>query len=148
MASELFPFPQAAAMQGFPPAHCRVIAADIDGDDGFVMLDTGPAEYRYLYGGTVKRVESGWEGGPDSNGGGIGWTITDWDQDLGVVYVCDEVPSDIDSVRVTWRGEEREVPVRNGVYLVTWWREQYPEGEWPRATSFRNRGRWTVTTDR
>jgi hypothetical protein len=82
MASELFPTPEAAAMQGFHPTHCRVIAADVDGDDGFVMLDTGPAEYRYLYSGTVRRVEGGWEGGADSNGGGVGafqtrgrWTV-------------------------------------------------------------------------
>lgn len=145
---ELFPTPEAAAMQGFPAAYCRVLAVDVDGDDGFVMLDTGPAEYRYLYGGTVKRMAGGWCGGADSNGGGVGWTLTDWDHHIGVVHLCDEAPPGADVVRVSWRGEEREVPVRNGVYLVTWWREPNSEGDMPRVTEFRVGSRWIEVTEK
>ena len=71
MLSRMFPTPEAAAMDGFPTEHCRVLAVDADGDDAFVVLDTGPTEYRYLYSGTVERVGDGWIGGIDSNGGGV-----------------------------------------------------------------------------
>lgn len=103
MAPDLFPTPEAAAMQGFPAAHCRVLAVELDGKDGFVVLDTGPAEYRYLYGGTVERVEGGWTGGIDGNGGAAGWTLTDREREVGVVALWDEAPAGADAVRVTWR---------------------------------------------
>jgi hypothetical protein len=142
MIPGLFPTPEAAAMKGFPAAHCRVLAVTLDGEDGFVVLDTGPADYRYLYGGTVKRVDGGWRGGIDSNGGAVGWTVTDPERELGVVAAWDEAPRGADAVRVAWRAEEREAPVENGVYLATWWREPSPEDEWPRVTAFRIDGRW------
>jgi len=129
-------------MQGFPAAHCRVVAVALDDKDGFVVLDTGTAEYRYLYGGTVERLNGGWRGGVDGNGGAVGWTRTEAEHELGVVAIWDEAPSGADSVRVTWRGEVREAPVRNGVYLLTWWRESYPEDDWPRVTAFRVGDRW------
>ena len=74
-------------MQGFPRAHCRVLAVEIDWKDGFVLVDTGPAEYRYLYGGTVEQLAGGWCGGIDSNGGGVGWTVTNDAREVGVVSV-------------------------------------------------------------
>lgn len=129
-------------MQGFPPAHCRVVAIEVDGKDGFVLLDTGPAEYRYLYGGTVERLAGGWRCGIDSNGGGVGWTLTDDDRDVGVVAVCGEAPSTAVAVRVEWRGESREALIQNGVYLLTWWREPYPEDDWPEITAFRIGDAW------
>jgi hypothetical protein len=142
MKPKLFPTPEAAAMEGFPAANCRVIAAAVDGDDGYVMLDTGPPEYSYLYVGAVKRLAGGWCGLTDSNGGRIGWTLTDEDHNLGVVHVCDEAPRNADAVQISWRGEQRDVPVQNGVYLTAWWREPYPDGEWPQVTAFRAGGRW------
>jgi hypothetical protein len=144
MPLDPFPTPEAAAMQGFPPAHCRVLAVAVDGKDGFVVLDTGPAEYTYLYSGAVERVEGGWIGGSDGNGGGLRWTLTDAERELGVVALCDEAPPGVDAVRVTWRGERREAPVRNGVYLVVWWREPCPQGSWPRVTELRVHGRWVA----
>ena len=131
-------------MEGFPTAHCRVLAVEVDGKDGFVLLDTGPSEYRYLYGGTVERLAGGWRGGIDSNGGGIGWTLTDDARDVGVVSARGEAPDGADAVRVEWRGESRESPVRNGVYLVTWWREPWPEDDWPEVTAFRIDGDWVI----
>ena len=141
---ELFPTPEEAALEGFPPAHCRVLAVEVDGKDGFVLLDTGPAEYRYLYGGTVERLAGGWCDGIDSNGGGVGWTLTDDAREVGVVAVCGEAPHAADAVRVEWRGERREPLVRNGVYLVAWWREPSPEGDWPQVTAFRIGGDWVI----
>jgi hypothetical protein len=142
MSLELFPTPEDAAMHGFPRAHCQVVAVEVDGKDGFVLLDTGPAEYRYLYGGTVQRLAGGWCGGIDSNGGGVRWTRTDDEGDVGVIAVCGEAPSDAVAVRVEWRGEIRETPIRNGVYLLTWWREPYPERDWPEVTAFRVGNAW------
>ena len=147
MAHEVFPTLETAAMAGFPAAHCRVLAVEGDGDDGFVMLDTGPSDYPYLYAGTVRRQHGGWRGGSDSHGGGVGWTLTDWDRDLGVAHLCHEAPAGADAVRVFWCGEERDVPVRNGVYLATWWREPNPEGELPRVAALRIGGRWTPAPD-
>jgi len=41
MTTQIFATPEAAAMQGFPAGHCRVVAVSVDGDDGFVVRDTG-----------------------------------------------------------------------------------------------------------
>lgn len=129
-------------MAGFPAAHCRVLAVDLDGKDAFVVLDTGPAGYRYLYGGTVERTEGGWVGGCDGNGGAVGWTLTDSDRRLGVVALWDDAPPGADAVRVKWRDDERDEAVRNGVYLVTWSRETDPKLSLPRVIAFRVGGRW------
>jgi hypothetical protein len=143
-----FPTPEDAAMFGFPAAYCKILAVDVDGDDGFVVLDAGPGGYRYLYSGTVKRTPDGWQGGSDSNGGGMRWSATHAEAEIGVVAVCDEAPPDADAARVEWRGEVRETPIRNGVYLVTWFREPFPESPWPRVTGFHMREGWrSVTRD-
>jgi hypothetical protein len=146
MSPKLFPTPEDAAMEGFPAAHCRVLAVDVDGKDGFVLLDTGPAEYVYLYGGTVERLAGGWCGGIDSNGGGVGWTHTD--EDVGVVAACGEAPPNATAVRVEWRGESREALVQNGVYLFTWWRQSYPDGDLPQVTAFQFDNAWQAVPRR
>ena len=142
MTPRLFPTPEAAAMEGFNSEHCRVLAVELDGDDGFVMLDTGPPRSPYLYGGTVKREFGGWSGGIDSNGGGIGWTSTEPDRDVGVVHVCGEAPEGADAVRVSWRGTSRESPVRNGIVLLTWWQEKNPQRAYPRVVAYRVGDEW------
>lgn len=59
MSEHGFATPEQAAMAGFPAAHCRVVASAVHGDDAFIVLDTGAAPYRYLYGGTARRDEGG-----------------------------------------------------------------------------------------
>jgi hypothetical protein len=142
-----FDTPEAAAMEGFPPAYVRIVAMAQDGDDAFVVLDTGPAAYRYLYAGTVHRDGGRWYGGIDGNAVG-GWTVTDQDAELGVVTLWDEAPPDADAVRVRWRGEEREVPVTHGVYLAVWWREPWPEDSWPAVAAFRVGDQWVALPER
>ena len=142
MPLALQPTPEAAAMHGFPSAHCRVLAAAVDGDDGYVLLDTGPAEYRYLYGGTVKREDGGWPDGISGNGGG--WTRTDAERDLGVVALWVVGRAGAEAVRAAWAADEREAPVRDGVYLFTWWRVPDAADAWPRGTAFRVGGRWVA----
>ena len=117
MATRLFPTPEAAMMEGYPPGGCRVLAVAVDGKDGFVVLDTGPAGRRYLYGGTVERVEGGWRPGIDGNGGAVGWTHTGPEEDVGVVAVWDEAPAGADMVRVAWRGKVHEALDRAGIEL-------------------------------
>ena len=142
MTPRLYSTPEGAAMHGFPPEHCRVLALELDADDGFVMLDTGPPGSPYLYGGTVKREASGWSSGIDSNGGGIGWTSTELDHDIGVVHMCGEAPEGADAVRASWRGTTRESPVRNGIVLLTWWQEKNPQRAYPRVVAYRVGGEW------
>ena len=135
-------------MSGFPSAHCRVLAVDVDGKDGYVVLDTGPAEYVYLYSGTVERIEGGWIGRSDGNCGGVGWRRTDDERGLGVVALLLEAPPGTDAVRTMWRGHERESLVRNGVYLLTWWHEPWPDDSWPHVTAFRTGRRWVDASER
>ena len=142
MSTSGFDTPEQAAMLGFPPAHVRVVATAQDGDDAFVVLDTGSPGAPYLYGGTVHRIGGRWEAGIDHNGGGAGWTVTDSDQELGVVAIWDEAPDGADAARVQWRSVERDVPVNAGGFLAAWWRESYPEDEWPTLVAFRVRGQW------
>jgi hypothetical protein len=141
MHSDTHDTPEAAAMEGFPDAHCRVVATLVSGDDAYVLLDTGEPGYPHLYGGCVARENGGWRDGTSSNG--PGWTRTGSpDDDLGTLVIWDEAPEGADHVRVSFRGETRVVPVTNGVYLAAWWRLPCPEGEFPRVEAFRVRGRW------
>src|SRR5687767_14097853 len=111
--------PEEAALSGFPPQHCRVVACDVNGNDAYVLLDTGTDEHPYLYGGTVSRETDGWH--DRTSGNGIGWTRLSADDEIGVLSIWAEAPAGADAVRLRWKGEEREVPVRAGAYLATWW---------------------------
>jgi hypothetical protein len=136
--------PESAAMAGFPPAHVRVVAVAQDGDDAFVVLDTGTPGRPYLYGGTVHRVDGQWTGGIDGNGGAVGWTITDHDRELGVVTIWDEAPPGAVAARVQWRGIVQDVPVHAGGFLAAWWREPWPEAEWPTLVAVHIAGQWVA----
>lgn len=139
MQSDLFETPEAAALDGFPGAHCRVVAARISGDDAYVLLDAGEPGYPYLYGSCVAREDGGWREGTSSNG--PGWTSTEEDGELGTLVDWDVAPEGADQVRVSFRGETRIEPVANGVYLAAWWRVP-SDLAFPRVEAFRIRGRW------
>jgi hypothetical protein len=129
-------------MEGFSAAHVRVVASARDGDHAFVVLDTGVTGAPYLYGGTVHRIAGRWHGGSDSNGGAVSWSRTDEAGEVGVVALWDEARPGANAVRVRWRGAEREVPVQFGVFLAVWWREPWPEDEWPALVAIRVNDRW------
>jgi hypothetical protein len=135
-----FPTPEEAAMDGFPSQACRVAAALRDGDDAYVLLDTGSPGHPYLYGICVVREERGWVGASSSNGDG--WTRTDPERPLGTATAWGEAPRGTDRVRAVFDGDTREAPVAGGVYLVAWWRVPSPAHGLPRAESFRIHGRW------
>jgi hypothetical protein len=129
-------------MAGFPAAHCRVLASAAEGDAAYVVMDTGPVEYRYLYGGTAERVEGGWTDGTSSNGPSAGWTCTDHEGQLGVAYVYDEAPDGADRVRVAFGTELQEAEVISGIYLAVWWHVPSDDARTPVATAFRVAGEW------
>lgn len=139
MRSGIFPTPEGAALDGFPDAHCRVVASATGGDDAYVVLDTGPAGHPYLYGVCVERQGGGWMGA--GSGNGDGWTLTDTESGLGTATAWGEAPDGADRVRVSFRGEVREAPVEDGVYLAAWWRVR-PDDDLPRVDAFRVGGRW------
>jgi hypothetical protein len=141
----VFPTPEAAAMAGFPGEHCRLLASVTEGDAAFVVLDTGPAEYRYLYGGTAERVEDGWTDGISSNGPSAGWTLTDGERDLGVAYTYAEAPDGADRVRVAFGTELQEPAVINGIYLAAWWGVPSGDARTPVTVAFRIAGEWVAT---
>ena len=127
-------------MSGFPAGHCRVVACEVDGDDAYVLLNTGSAEHPYLYGGTARREGGGWRDGTSGNGGG--WTRTDADDEVGVLSLWDIAPAGADAARVRWGDDVREVRVRDGAFLATWWRVPFPVDSWPEVVAFRIGGEW------
>ncbi len=128
-------------MEGFPPERCRVVARAVDGDQAYVVLDTGPAGRPYLYGSAVSRGSHGWEAGTSSNGPGAGWTLTDAERELGTAYFYDEAPTGADRIRVVLDGDVNEATIRGGVFLVAWWRVPFSETS-PRVLGFRVGGVW------
>ncbi|HEU4456337.1 MAG TPA: hypothetical protein VFR81_24940 [Longimicrobium sp.] len=136
-----FETPELAAMAGFPAMYCRVAASYRDGDEAYVVVDTGSGGHPYLYGVSVARQDGGWVEG--TSGNGPGWTLTDRDRGLGTAHLWGEAPAGADRVRVTFRGETREAPVARGVYLVAWCR--VPDGDdSPRVDAFHVGGRWVT----
>jgi hypothetical protein len=140
MQSDTFDSPEAAAMDGFPSAHCRVAAVARGGDDAYVVLDTGPAGHPYLYGVCVARRDGGWVA--ESSGNGDGWTLTDGERGVGTATAWGEAPDGADRARVAFDGDVREAPVTHGVYLAAWWRVPAPTDDMPRVEEFRIGGRW------
>jgi hypothetical protein len=111
----MFASPEAAAMEGFPPEHCRVAACVVGGDEAYVVLDTGPMGRPYLYGSAVSRGPRGWEAGTSGNGPSAGWTLTDSEHDLGTSYVYDLAPAGADRVRAVLDEDVKEVAVGGAV---------------------------------
>ena len=140
VAQPSFATPEAAAMDGFPTAHCRVAAAVTEGDDGVVVLDTGAPGQPYLYAVAVWREGGRWYEG--SSGNGMGWTLVDAERNLGTLAAWDYAPVGADYVRIALREELPEIPVVGAVYLTAWWRVSCPEDDWPRAVAFREGGVW------
>jgi hypothetical protein len=135
--------PEAAAMAGFPSAHCRVIASRVDGRNAYVLLNTGTRERPYLYGGTCVLRDGHWHDGNSGNGGG--WSPTDDEGALGIWSVWGEAPANADMVRVEFNCETSEHPVLDGAYLVVWFNQPFGDGLsglQPRVTAFRTDGAW------
>jgi hypothetical protein len=129
-------------MSSFPARYCRVAASPVDGDDAYVLLDTGSDGRPYLYGVNCSKRDGRWEEGSSSNG--PGWSQVGRDDLLGTLVVWDQAPPGAEIVRVRFEGQAIEEPVQNGVYLAVWWRTRCPEESWPRVDAFRVGDTWVV----
>ena len=139
MGDNGFDSPESAAMVGFPPKYCQPIASRMNGDDAYVLLNTGSREQPYLYGVNCRLENGRWFEGGSSNG--PGWAQTGHDPYLGTLSFWDDAPVDADMVRVEFDGRIVEEPVIDRGFLVVWWRVPAPH-EWPRVRAFRIAGRW------
>jgi hypothetical protein len=130
---------EGAAMEGFPPAHCRVVASRTFEDDGYVLLDTGSPGQPYLYGSTCYRRDGRWFEAGSRNG--PGWEQTCHDPDLGTLSFWGDARAGVDAVRVEFDHTILEESVRGGAYFLIWWRVPAPT-EWPRIVAIRENGVW------
>jgi hypothetical protein len=134
-----FDSPERAAIEGFPPEHCRVIASRADGDDAYVLLNAGSTERPYLYGVNCRQEGGRWFEG--ASGNGPGWARTSDDPDVGTLSLWGDAPPGGEMVRVEFDGQVIDEPVREDAYLIVWWRVPAPR-VWPRVTGFRVLGSW------
>ena len=139
MGDDGFDNPESAAMVGFPPKYCRVIASRTQADDAYVLLNTGSSEQPYLYGVPCRRENGRWFGLNSANA--PGWDQADHDPDVGTLSIWDNAPAEADMVRVELQDQIVEEAVIDRAYLVVWWRVPTPQ-QWPRAVAFRIAGRW------
>ena len=103
-----------------------------------MLLDTGSAGQPYLYGVNCRCRNGQWcEGG---SGNGAGWSSPDEEGALGTWSLWDDAPTDADMVRVEFAGAVSEHPIRDGAYLVVWFRQ--PVALEPRVTAVRINGDW------
>ena len=140
MQAHAFDTPEAAALGGLPGADCRVVASATEGDDAYVLLDTGPAGRPYLYGVNVARADGGWVEG--TSGNGPGWTCTDPERELGTATAWGEAPKGADRVRAAFGDDAREAAASDGIYLVAWWRVPCGPDDYPSVEAYRIGGRW------
>jgi Ankyrin repeats (3 copies) len=134
-----FDSPESAALYGFPPEDCRVVAIRSAGDAAYVLMDTHASGRPYLYG--VNCVREGTRWFDRASGNGPGWSQTDDDPDLGTLSLWHEAPIGADMARVEFQGNVIDEPVKDGAFLVVWWRVPPPH-DWPRVTAFKIDGRW------
>lgn len=135
--------PEDAAMVGFRPEHCRVVATRVEGDHAYVLLDTGSAGQPYLYGVNCERRNGQWHELGSSNGGG--WSATSDNGTLGTWSVWDETPPGADRIRIECAGQLSEHPVSGGAFLALWFKQ--PMTNEPRVTAIRINGAWVELTD-
>src|SRR5258706_7054226 len=128
-------------MVGFPSKYCHVVASRINGDDAYVLIETGSDGNSYLYGVSCRRRDGGWQEGGSGSGGGWSPSGPDYDQ-LGTLTFWGEAPGDADMVRIVFAGETITEAVAHSAYLAVWWRTPAPDGDHPRIEAFRVNGEW------
>jgi hypothetical protein len=137
-----FQTPEDAAKNGFPPRYCRVVASRVEGNDAYVLLNTGSDAQPYLYGANCHRRGGFWFEGGSSNG--PGWAQVDDASEVGTLSFWDDVPAGVSRVRVEFDGAVIEEIVRDRAFLVVWWRIP-PPTTWPQLIEVEVGGRWVRT---
>jgi hypothetical protein len=140
MTTEGYDSPESAAMEGFPPAHCRVVASRVSGDYAYVLLNTGSRSQPYLYGANCICEHGRWFEQGSSNS--PGWQGADDPPYLGNLSFWGDAPQGAHAVRVIFEDQTVEESVVDGAYLLVWWQVPRPS-EWPRVSAFRIDGVWT-----
>src|SRR5437660_10549765 len=96
-----FDSPESAAMNGFPAMHCSVITSRTQGEDAYVLLNTG-AGAPSLYGVVCGRRNARWFDQGSSNA--RGWDQTAHDSEVGTLSICGEAPAGSDLTACVWAG--------------------------------------------
>jgi hypothetical protein len=109
MSQDGFDSPEVAAMSTFPAEYVYVVAARIQGDEAYVLLNTGSRDQPYLYGVNCCREAGRWYEGGAANG--PGWQQTGHDPDVGTLSMWDDVPAGSTRVRIEFNEEVIEEPV-------------------------------------
>ena len=139
MSDSGFDSPESAAMVGFPPKYCRPIAIRVNGNDAYVLLNTGSSTQPYLYGVSCHRENGRWLERGGANG--PGWEQTGHDPDVGTLSLWGDAPAGAQIVRADFDGQVVEESVVEGAFLVVWWCVPLP-AICPRVTAFRIAGHW------
>jgi hypothetical protein len=109
--------PEQVAMEGFPPQYCRVVASRSEGDEAYVLLDTGSPDRPYLYGSSCRRIDGRWFEVSSSKMGG-GWEQSSDAPELGTLSLWGQAPQGAVAVRLNMGDEVIEEPITNSVYLI------------------------------
>lgn len=115
-----FDSPEQAAMSSFPAKYCRVVASRSEGDDAYVLLDTGSDGRMYLYGINCSRQGNGWIERGSANA--PTWAQAGPDPALGTLVAWGEMPPGADAARVGFGDATQDADVNAGAYLAVWWR--------------------------
>ena len=130
-------------MNGFPPAHCRVVTSRVSGNHAYVLLNTGTRNQPYLYGVNCVRESGRWFDAGSSNG--PGWTGPEEAPEMGTLSFWGDAPESADAVRVAFQGGLIEESVIDGAFLIVWWQVPCPF-DGPSVVAFRVRGVWNPQT--
>ena len=103
----------------------RLMIVRSEGDDGYVLIDGGTENYRYLYGINCYRIGTEWFEGSSGNGGG--WSACFDDHTVGTWSVWGDAPPGATAMRIKVGDDAQEVPVVSGAYLAVWWRTPDPD---------------------
>ncbi len=112
-----YPTPEEAAIEGFPPHHCRIVASRVAGDDAFVLLDAGGPDHTNFYGCSCRRTHGGGRRDSSSNME-WSWFQRDDDGNIGTLAVWGEAPEGAISVRLDFGHTVIEEAITGGIYLV------------------------------
>jgi len=115
-----------AARGDIPPQHARVAAISEFNDYAFVVMEMNDPPWVEVEESLCHRVDDVWREEWEGGGLGAGWSVVG---ESGVVTLSGEAPDDVATVRVRFRDEIRECPVRGGYFLFIEWGVSLKESE-------------------
>jgi hypothetical protein len=123
--------PEEAARGDIPERYARALVTEVspDGRWAVVLLGTNEEPALYPYVETCSAEGGRWFERSGSSFGGSGWSSLDPDASNGLYYLCGEAPTGAVEAVVSYRDEERRVPVVSGYFIFVAWDipEEFPE---------------------